>query len=50
MTVNIATASVKNTPAVPVSALLAQLLRGYDVEVAGRGSRRRWDGAARDLR
>jgi hypothetical protein len=42
VTVNITTASAKNTLAVPVSALLAQSPRGYDVEVAGRGSRRRW--------
>jgi hypothetical protein len=42
VTVNITTASVKNTLAVPVSALLAQSPRGYDVEVAGRGSRRHW--------
>ena len=42
VTVNITTASAENTLAVPVSALLAQSPRGYDVEVAGRGSRRRW--------
>ena len=42
VTVNITTASAKDTLAVPVSALLAQSPRGYDVEVAGRGSRRRW--------
>ena len=42
VTVNITTASAKNTLAVPVSALLAQSPRGYDVEVAGQGSRRRW--------
>ncbi len=42
VTVNITTASARNTLAVPVSALLAQSPRGYDVEVAGRGSRRRW--------
>ena len=42
VTVNITTASAKNTLAVPVSALLAQSPRGYDVEVAGRGNRRRW--------
>jgi hypothetical protein len=42
VTVNITTASTRNTLAVPVSALLAQSPRGYDVEVAGRGSRRRW--------
>jgi hypothetical protein len=42
VTVNITTAIAKNTLAVPVSALLAQSPRGYDVEVAGRGSRRRW--------
>jgi hypothetical protein len=42
VTVNITTASVKNTLAVPVSALLAESPRGYDVEVAGRGSRQRW--------
>jgi len=42
VTVNITTASAKNTLAVPVSALLAQSPHGYDVEVAGRGSRRRW--------
>jgi peptidoglycan hydrolase-like protein with peptidoglycan-binding domain len=42
VTVNITTASAKNTLAVPVSALLAESPRGYDVEVAGRGSRRRW--------
>ena len=42
VTVNITTASALSTLAVPVSALLAQSPRGYDVEVAGRGSRRRW--------
>jgi hypothetical protein len=42
VTVNITTASARNTLAVPVSALLAQSPRGYDVEVAGRGRRRRW--------
>jgi hypothetical protein len=42
VTVNITTASARNTLAVPVSALLAQSPRGYDVEVVGRGSRRRW--------
>ena len=42
VTVNITTASAKNTLAVPVSALLAQSPRGYDVEVVGPGSRRRW--------
>jgi len=42
VTVNITTASARNTLAVPVSALLAQSPRGYDVEVAGWGSRRRW--------
>ena len=42
VTVNITTASAKNTLAVPVSALLAQSPRGYDVELAGRGTRRRW--------
>jgi len=42
VTVNITTASAKNTLAVPVSALLAHSPRGYDVEVAGPGSRRRW--------
>jgi hypothetical protein len=42
VTVNITTASAKNTLAVPVSALLARSPRGYDVEVAGQGSRRRW--------
>ena len=42
VTVNITTASARNTLAVPVSALLAQSPRGYDVEVVGPGSRRRW--------
>jgi hypothetical protein len=42
VTVNITTASARNTLAVPVSALQAQSPRGYDVELAGRGSRRRW--------
>ena len=42
VTVNITTASARHTLAVPVSALLAQSPRGYEVEVAGRGSRRRW--------
>jgi hypothetical protein len=42
VTVDITTASAKNTLAVPVSALLAHSPRGYDVEVAGRGSRRHW--------
>ena len=42
VTVNVTTASAKNALAVPVSALLAQSPRGYAVEVAGRGSRRRW--------
>ena len=42
VTVNITTASAKNTLAVPVSALQAQSPRGYDVEVVGRGSRRHW--------
>jgi hypothetical protein len=42
VTVNITTASALSTLAVPVSALLAQSPRGYDVEVVGRGSKRRW--------
>jgi hypothetical protein len=42
VTVDITTASARNTLAVPVSALLARSPRGYAVEVAGRGSRRRW--------
>jgi hypothetical protein len=42
VTVNITTASARNTLAVPVSALLARSPRGYDVEVVGPGSRRRW--------
>jgi hypothetical protein len=42
VTVNITTASVKNALAVPVTALLAQASGGYQVEVAGPGSTRRW--------
>jgi hypothetical protein len=42
VTVNITTAIVKNTLAVPVTALLAQASGGYQVEVAGPGDRRRW--------
>jgi hypothetical protein len=42
VTVNITTASVKNALAVPVTALVAQSPRGYDVEVVGPGNTRRW--------
>jgi len=42
VTVNITTASVKNTLAVPVGALLARSPGGYVVEVAGPGNTRRW--------
>jgi hypothetical protein len=42
VTVNIATASVRNALAVPVTALVAQSPGGYAVEVAGAGNTRRW--------
>jgi len=42
VTVNITTASARNVLAVPVTALLAQSPGGYEVEVAGPGSTRRW--------
>jgi hypothetical protein len=42
VTVNITTGTAANVLAVPVTALLAQSPRGYDVEVVGPGSRRRW--------
>jgi hypothetical protein len=42
VTVSIATASVQNALAVPVTALLAQASGGYQVEVAGPENTRRW--------
>jgi multidrug efflux pump subunit AcrA (membrane-fusion protein) len=42
VTVNITTASVPNALVVPVGALLARTLDGYDVEVAGPGNARRF--------
>jgi hypothetical protein len=42
VTVNITTATARNALAVPVSALLAQSSGGYDVEVVGPGSTRRY--------
>jgi hypothetical protein len=42
VTVNITTAAAHGALVVPVTALVAQSARRYAVEVAGRGSRRRW--------
>jgi hypothetical protein len=42
LTVNITTATVRNTLVVPVAALLAQASGGYAVEVIGTGSARRY--------
>jgi hypothetical protein len=42
VTVNITTAAARNVLAVPVTALLAQSPRGYDVEIVGPGNTRRW--------
>jgi hypothetical protein len=42
VTVNITTATARNVLVVPVTALLAQASGGYQVELAGPGSTRRW--------